>query len=57
MVQGRLDLEAPLITAWELSQAWESGELVVVNNAGHSPTDPGLSEAIIAATDRFARCA
>lgn len=55
MVQGRLDLEAPLVTAWELSQVWEGGELVVVKNADHSPTDPGMSEAIIAATDRFAR--
>ncbi|ATU91933.1 prolyl aminopeptidase [Phyllobacterium zundukense] len=55
MVQGRLDLEAPLVTAWELSQVWKDGELVVVNNAGHSPSDPGMSEAIIAATDRFAR--
>lgn len=55
MVQGRLDLEAPLVTAWELSQVWKDGELVVVNNAGHSPSDPGMSEAILATTDRFAR--
>lgn len=54
MVQGRLDLGGPLVTAWELAQAWPDGELVVVSGAGHSSGDPGMSEAVIAATDRFA---
>ena len=53
MVQGRLDLEAPLTTAWELAQAWPDGRLVVVSNAGHSPGDPGMGDAIVSATDRF----
>lgn len=55
MVQGRLDLGSPLVTAWELAQVWPDGELVIVNNAGHSPHDPGMSGAVIAATDRFAQ--
>ncbi len=55
MVQGRLDLAGPLVTAWELAQAWPDGELVIVRGAGHSSADPGMSEAAIAATDRFAR--
>jgi proline iminopeptidase len=54
LVHGRLDLGSPLVTAWELAQAWPNSELVIVNGAGHSSTDPGMSEAIIAATDRFA---
>lgn len=54
LVQGRLDLGSPLVTAWELAQAWPSSELVIVQGAGHSTSDPGMSEAIIAATDRFA---
>jgi proline iminopeptidase len=54
MVQGRLDLGGPLVTAWELAQAWPDGELVVVSGAGHAPGDPGMSEAVIAATNRFA---
>lgn len=53
MVQGRLDLSGPLTTAWELSQAWPDGELVIVQGAGHSSADPGMSEAVLAATDRF----
>ena len=54
MVQGRLDLEAPLTTAWELSRVWPDGELVIIENAGHSHADAGVSDAIVAATDRFA---
>jgi proline iminopeptidase len=54
MVQGRLDLGGPLITAWELAQAWPDSELVVVSGAGHAFGDPGMSAAVIAATDRFA---
>jgi proline iminopeptidase len=55
MVHGRLDLGSPLVTAWELAQAWPDSELVIVRGAGHSSADPGMSEAAIAATDRFAR--
>jgi proline iminopeptidase len=55
MVHGRLDLGAPLVTAWELSRAWPTSELIIVTGAGHSSADPGMSEALIAATNRFAR--
>jgi proline iminopeptidase len=54
MVNGRLDLGSPLATAWELDRAWPDGELVVVGGAGHSPSDPGMGEALVAAADRFA---
>lgn len=55
LIQGRLDLAGPLVTAWELAQAWPDAELVVVDNAGHSAADKGMTEAILAATDSFAR--
>jgi len=54
LIQGRLDLSAPLLTAWELSLTWPGSELVVVRGAGHSPKDPGMTEAILSATNRFA---
>jgi proline iminopeptidase len=54
MIHGRLDLGSPVITAWELAQAWPDGELIIVNAAGHSTGDPGMSETAVAATDRFA---
>ena len=55
LIQGRLDLAGPLVTAWELHHAWSGSELIVVNNAGHTPADPGMTEALIAATDHFAQ--
>ena len=54
LVHGRLDLGAPLVTAWELAQAWPDADLVIVENAGHATTEPGIGENLIAATDRFA---
>jgi proline iminopeptidase len=54
LIHGRLDLASPLVTAWELAQAWPQSELVLVSGAGHASTDPGMSEALMAATDRFA---
>jgi proline iminopeptidase len=55
MVQGRFDLEAPLVTAWELSKVWPEGELVIVSNAGHSPGSPGMTDAIVSATENLTR--
>lgn len=54
MIHGRLDLSSPLVTAWELAQAWPESELVVVEGAGHDGRDPGMADALLAATDRFA---
>ncbi|MEO1224640.1 MAG: prolyl aminopeptidase [Pseudomonadota bacterium] len=53
MIHGRLDLAAPLMTAWELDRAWPDGRLVVVDGAGHSSGDQGMADAMIAATDEF----
>jgi proline iminopeptidase len=53
LVQGRLDLEAPLTTAWELANAWPGSELVIIENAAHSPENEGMTRAIIDATNRF----
>ena len=55
LIHGRLDLGSPLVSAWELAKVWADSELVVVKGASHSTSDPGMGEAIIAATNRFAR--
>lgn len=51
MIQGRLDLEAPVVTAWEISQAWPAAKLVVVANAAHSPSTSEMAASIVSATD------
>lgn len=54
LVNGRLDLQAPLVTAWRLAQAWPGAELVVVEGAGHSLGDHGVAAAVVDATDGLA---
>ena len=35
LIHGRLDVSAPLVTAWRLHKAWPKSELVVVDHEGH----------------------
>ena len=54
IVQGRYDVVCPMKSAWELHQAWQEAELIVIPDAGHSVSEPGIKDALIQATDRFA---
>lgn len=53
IVQGRYDMCTPLVTAWELHQAWPSSTLRIVEDAGHVISEPGILDAVIEATDGF----
>ncbi|MBW4657316.1 MAG: prolyl aminopeptidase [Drouetiella hepatica Uher 2000/2452] len=53
IVQGRYDVVCPMASAWELHQALPEAEFVIVPDAGHSMTEPGIRSALIQATDRF----
>ena len=55
LVNGRCDFQAPPATAWKLHRLWPHSELVVVNDAGHAASNPGITEELIRATDHFAR--
>ena len=54
IVQGRYDVVCPAKSAWDLSKRWPEAELVVVPDAGHSAMEPGILDALLRATDRFA---
>ena len=54
IVQGRYDVVCPMTSAWELHRAWPEAELIVVAEAGHSATEPGITSALVEACDRFA---
>ena len=54
IVQGRYDVVCPMKTAWELHQIWPEAEFIVIPDAGHSVSEPGIKDALIKATDRFA---
>lgn len=55
IVQGRYDIVCPMISAWELHQAWPEAELMVIPDAGHSISEAGIQTALLEATDRFAQ--
>ena len=54
IVQGRYDLCTPAVTAFELHTALPAAEFVLVDDAGHAYDEPGILDALITATDRFA---
>jgi proline iminopeptidase len=54
IVQGRYDVCTPPVTAWELHRAWPQAEFVLVDDAGHAFGEPGITDALVTATDRFA---
>jgi proline iminopeptidase len=54
IVQGRYDMATPAITAYQLHQAWPQADLQMIPVAGHAYSEPGITAALVAATDRFA---
>lgn len=52
LIHGRLDLSAPLITAWELAQAWPDADLVVIDDSGHTGS-AAMEDAVRQAISRF----
>jgi proline iminopeptidase len=53
IVQGRYDVVCPAESAWALHRAFPEAELCLVPDAGHSAFEPGNTDALIKATDRF----
>jgi len=54
IVQGRYDVVTPMETAWALHKAWPEADFEIIPDAGHTATEPGITDALIRATDRFA---
>ncbi len=58
IVQGRYDMVCPIATADELARAWPDGgngalDYVIVPDAGHAASEPGIRKALIKATEDF----
>jgi proline iminopeptidase len=53
IVQGRYDVVCPMESAWALHKAWPEAEFVIVPDAGHSMHEPGITRALVAATNKF----
>ena len=54
IVQGRHDCCTPPAAAWALKQAWPEVELQIVPDGGHLFTEPGITDGLVRASDRFA---
>jgi len=54
IVQGRYDVVCPMRSAWDLHRAWPEAKLIVVPDAGHSMTEPGIRAELIAHSHRMA---
>lgn len=54
IIQGRYDVVTPMETAWALHRAWPEAAFEIIPDAGHTATEPGIADALIRATDRFA---
>lgn len=54
IVQGRYDVVCPMISAWELAQAWPEADFRISPDSGHSAFDAGNTHQLIMATDHFA---
>jgi proline iminopeptidase len=55
IIQGRYDIATPPKTAWELHKAWPEATFIMVPDAGHAVSEPGITHRLIEATDAFAR--
>ena len=54
IVQGRYDVCTPAMTAWDLHRAWPEADFVMIPDAAHAASEPGIAAALRAAADRFA---
>lgn len=52
LIHGRLDLSAPVRTAWELAQVWPDADLRIIEDSGHTGSR-AMASAITEAVARF----
>lgn len=55
IVQGGHDMIATPNSAYRLHKAWPGSVLKIIQDAGHSPSEPGTTSALIEATEQFKR--
>lgn len=61
IVQGRYDVVCPMKTCWDLRNAWlkaQNGrngnlELFIIPDAGHASREPGVTDKLLYATDKY----
>lgn len=54
IVQGRHDVCCPPTSAWALKKAMPEAELWMIHDGGHAASEPGITDGLVRATDKFA---
>ena len=49
IIQGRYDVVCPVRSAWDLNKKLKNSELIIVNDAGHSMSEKGITKELIKA--------
>ncbi|OAN67724.1 prolyl aminopeptidase [Sulfitobacter sp. EhC04] len=55
IVQGRYDMICPPVSAHRIAERWPGVELLMVRNAGHALSEPGISAELVRTMDRIAK--
>jgi len=55
IVHGRYDIICPLENAVQLQQSWANSQLRIIPDAGHAATEPGITDALLQATQDMAQ--
>ncbi len=55
LVHGRYDIVCPLENAVQLKKAWAKAQLVVVPDGGHAASEPGITDALLKATQKVSQ--
>lgn len=53
IIHGRYDMICPPLSAFKLHNAWEASKLHIINNAGHSLSEEGISSALVSVMDNL----
>ena len=53
IVQGRYDVVCPMISAWELHKNWPEADFKIIQDAGHSAYEAGITHELILATEKY----
>lgn len=55
IIHGRFDMVCPLEQAWQLKAHWPEAELSIIEMAGHVANEPKMIDALVKATNEFAK--
>tara|TARA_Y100001970_G_C14244163_1_gene866912 strand:+ start:2254 stop:3198 length:945 start_codon:yes stop_codon:yes gene_type:complete len=53
IIQGRYDIVCPVRSAWDLNKKLKNSELIIVDDAGHSMSEKGITKKLIEAVEKL----